>query len=93
MESGVLDANPDADGCVEIDLDKVVEYIVKEAHKDEIGDYNPEEIFFIVQGEMEYAEEVGSYACCRTSAEWVEMASRCQTSVICLSPFSFFMRS
>ena len=58
-ESGVLDAKPDADGCVEIDLDQVVAYIVKEAHKDEMGDYNPEEIFFVVQGEMEHAESLG----------------------------------
>ena len=58
-ESGVLDAQPDADGCVEIDLDKVAEFIVKEARKDEMGDYNPEEIFFVVQGEMKYAESLG----------------------------------
>lgn len=58
-DSGVLDAQPDADGCVEIDLDKVAEFIVKEARKDEMGDYNPEEIFFVVQGEMEYAESLG----------------------------------
>ena len=58
-ESGVLDAQPDADGCVEIDLDKVAEFIVKEARKDEMGYYNPEEIFFVVQGEMEYAESLG----------------------------------
>ena len=58
-ESGVLDAQPDADGCVEIDLDKVAEFIVKEARKDEMGDYNPEEIFLVVQGEMEYAESLG----------------------------------
>ena len=58
-ESGVLDAQPDADGCVEIDLEKVTDFIVKEARKDEMGDYNPEEIFFVVQGEMEYAESLG----------------------------------
>ncbi|MGN0257886.1 MAG: hypothetical protein ACI4CA_05910 [Bacteroides sp.] len=58
-ESGVLDAQPDADGCVEIDLEKVADFIVKEARKDEMGDYNPEEIFFVVQGEMEYAESLG----------------------------------
>ncbi|MGN0309958.1 MAG: hypothetical protein ACI4C3_05145 [Bacteroides sp.] len=58
-ESGVLDAQPDADGCVEIDLEKVADFIVKEARKDEMGDYNAEEIFFVVQGEMEYAESLG----------------------------------
>ena len=58
-ESGVLDAQPDADGCVEIDLEQVADFIVKEARKDEMGDYNAEEIFFVVQGEMEYAESLG----------------------------------
>ena len=45
-----------ADGCIEIDLEKIVDYIVKEAKKDEMGEYDPEEILFIVQGEMEYAD-------------------------------------
>ena len=58
VESGVLDAQPDADGCVEIDLEKVVDYIVKEAHKDGMGEYDPEEILFVVQGEMEYTESL-----------------------------------
>lgn len=55
-QSGILEAQPDADGCIEIDLEKIVDYIVKEAKKDEMGDYDPEEILFIVQGEMEYAD-------------------------------------
>lgn len=58
VESGILDAQPDADGCVEIDLEKIVDYIVKEAKKDDMGDYNPEEILFVVQGEMEYTESL-----------------------------------
>ena len=57
-ESGILDADPDADGYVEIDLDKVVDYIVKEARKDEMGEYDPEEILFVVQGEMEYGDSL-----------------------------------
>ena len=57
-ESGILDVAPDEDGCVEIDLGKVVDFIVEEAHKDGIDDYDPEEILFIVQGELEYAESL-----------------------------------
>lgn len=57
-ESGILDAVPDADGYVDIDLDKIVDYIVKEARKDEMGEYDPEDILFIVQGEMEYADSL-----------------------------------
>lgn len=57
-ESGILDVNPDAEGYIEIDLGQIVDYIVKEAHKDEMGDYDPEEILFIVQGEAEYTESL-----------------------------------
>ncbi len=59
VESGILDADPDEDGYVNIDLDKVVEYIVKEAKKDEMGEFDPEEILFVVQGEMEYGNSLG----------------------------------
>ena len=40
-ESGILDAQPDEDGYVDIDLEEVVAYIVKEAKKDEMGEYDP----------------------------------------------------
>ena len=58
VESGILDAQPDTDGYIEIDLEKVVDYVVKEAKKDEMGEYEPEAILFIVQGEMEYCDSL-----------------------------------
>lgn len=58
-ESGVLDSQPDGEGYIDIDLEKVVEYIVAEAKKDEMGEYDPEEILFVVQGEMEYGNSLG----------------------------------
>ena len=54
-----LDAQPDEDGYVNIDLEEVVAYIVKEAKKDEVGEYDPEEVLFVVQGEMEYGNSLG----------------------------------
>jgi hypothetical protein len=57
-ESGMLDAEPDEEGYVDIDLEQVANFIVKEAQKDEIGTYDPEEILFVVQGEMEYGESI-----------------------------------
>lgn len=57
-ESGILDAKPDAEGYVEIDLEKIVDYIVNEAKKDEMGEFDPEEILFVVQGEMEYGDSL-----------------------------------
>ena len=58
-ESGILDAQPDEEGYVNIDLEQVVVYIVKEAKKDEMGEFDPEEILFVVQGEMEYGNSLG----------------------------------
>ncbi|MCD8292246.1 MAG: hypothetical protein LUC23_00570 [Prevotellaceae bacterium] len=57
-DSGVLDAEPDADGCIEVDLEKVAAFIVKEAKKDGIGEYDTDEVLFIVQGELEYGESL-----------------------------------
>lgn len=54
--SGVLDAQPDQDGCIDIDLERVVAHIVKQAKKDKMGTYDPEDLLWVVQGEMEYAE-------------------------------------
>lgn len=59
VESGILDAQPDEDGYIDIDLEKIVDYIVKEARKDEMGEYDPEELLFVVQGEMEYTDSLG----------------------------------
>ena len=57
-ESGILEAQPDDEGYVEVDLEQIVDYIVKEAKKDEMGDFDPEEILFVVQGEIEYGESL-----------------------------------
>lgn len=57
-ESGVLDAQPDEEGYIAIDLEQVADYVVKEAKKDEMGEYDPEEILFVVQGEMEYGDSL-----------------------------------
>ena len=59
VESGILDAQPDKDGYIDIDLEKNVDYIIKEARKDEMGEYDPEELLFVVQGEMEYTDSLG----------------------------------
>lgn len=59
VESGILDAQPDKDGYIDIDLEKIVDYIIKEARKDEMGEYDSEELLFVVQGEMEYTDSLG----------------------------------
>ncbi|MDR3118838.1 MAG: hypothetical protein LBU44_05390, partial [Mediterranea sp.] len=58
VESGILDIEADEEGYVSIDLEEVVNYIVKESKKDEVGEFDPEEILFIVQGEIEYGNSL-----------------------------------
>ena len=57
--SGCLDVEPDSDGYIEIDQDAIVDYIVKEAKKDQMGEYDLEDILFVVQGEMEFGNSLG----------------------------------
>ena len=56
--SDCLDAEPDEEGYIDIDLDKVVDYIVKESKKEGMGPYAAEDVFFVVQGEMEFADSL-----------------------------------
>ncbi|MBR3916736.1 MAG: hypothetical protein IKJ49_06300 [Bacteroidaceae bacterium] len=50
-KSGILDGN---DEYVDIDIDDIAKFIAKEAKKNNIGDFAPEELFFIVEGELAY---------------------------------------
>ena len=54
--SECLEAEPDEEGYIDIDLDEIVKYIVKEAKKDGMGPFEADDVFFVVQGEMEYAD-------------------------------------
>jgi hypothetical protein len=56
--SECLDAEPDEEGYIDIDLDKVVEFIINESKKDGMGPYEAEDVFFVVQGEMEYGDSL-----------------------------------
>ena len=42
-----------------LNQDEIVNYIVKEAKKDGMGPYDPNDVFFVVQGEMEYGNSLG----------------------------------
>lgn len=55
-ESGILDAEPDKDGFVEIDEEAVANYIVKKAMKEGMGKFAPEDLLFVVQAQMDFEE-------------------------------------
>ena len=54
--SGLLEQDPDADGFIDIDTDEVAAAVAKQAHKDHYGDFDPEDIRWVVQAELEYGE-------------------------------------
>lgn len=56
--SGILDAQPDDDGYIDIDIDAISEHLAKQAKKDKVGEFSPEDIRWIVEGEMEYGESL-----------------------------------
>ena len=55
--SGVLEAEADADGFVDIDLQKVADYVCAKAAEQVQGDFDPAEVFFVVQADMDFQEQ------------------------------------
>ncbi len=56
VDSGLLDQEPDADGCIEVDTEAAAKHLADAARKDHIGDFDPEDLVWVVQGELEYGE-------------------------------------
>lgn len=50
-----------ADDEVDIDEDELVGYVIENARKNGFADFVPEEIQFIVQGELAYCESLGMF--------------------------------
>lgn len=57
VESGLLDEEPDAEGFVDIDTESVAKAIAERARKEKYGDFTPEELIWVVQGELEFGEQ------------------------------------
>ena len=56
-ESGVLDAEPDKNGFVDINIDAVCEYLAAKAKKEGIGDYTTAELPPFVEAQLDFDEE------------------------------------
>ena len=41
-----------------IDIDEVANYIAKQAKKDQMGEFSPEDLRWVVDGELEYGESL-----------------------------------
>ena len=46
---------------IEVDEDELVDYVVRNAKKDGAGKFDPDQIRFIVQGELEYCESINLF--------------------------------
>ena len=58
---GYMDEDLDEDEAIEVDEDELVEYVVRNARKDGVGKFEPEQIRFVVQGELEYCQSVNLF--------------------------------
>ena len=56
-DKGFLDETDD-EVDVEIDEDELIAFVVKQAQKDKVGKFSPEEVTFIVQGELAYCDSL-----------------------------------
>ena len=54
--SGVLDATPDKDGYVDVTIEKMAPELSKQGAKEKMGVFTPEEISFVIEAEMDFAE-------------------------------------
>lgn len=57
-EKGYLD---ESETQVEIDLDELTEFVIKQSLKDNVGSFTEEEIRFVVDGEIAYCDSIGMF--------------------------------
>ena len=57
----LLNDDADEESDVEIDEDELIAYVVKNARKDKMGQFEAEDIAFVVQGELSYCESIDMF--------------------------------
>ena len=57
----LLNDDADEEADVEIDEDELIAYVVKNARKDKMGQFEAEDIAFVVQGELSYCESIDMF--------------------------------
>lgn len=50
-------AEPDAEGYFDIDLDELTDILIKDAKDKGVGEWQHDDVFFVIQGEIEYNEQ------------------------------------
>ena len=54
VSSGILDGNGDE---VDIDMEKVAQYICQQADKEKKGKLDPQDVFFVVEADLDFQEQ------------------------------------
>lgn len=54
---GIFDQEPDEDGCVDVDLDAIADYVCRQARKEQVGEFEHDDILLVIQAEMDYSEQ------------------------------------
>lgn len=55
-ESDILDQKPDAEGYIDIDMEAISRHLAQKAKKEGMGSFDPADLLFVVQGEMDFQE-------------------------------------
>ena len=53
-DSGILES---ADDEVDIDLQQVANAVTEQAQRDKVGTFNPEDVYYIVEADMDFQEQ------------------------------------
>lgn len=56
-ESGLLDAQPDKDGYIDIDMEAVADHVCRIAKEEHGLELNPSDVFFVVEADMDFQEQ------------------------------------
>lgn len=60
-EKGFMDEDSDGEALVDIDEDEIIAYVIKSSKKDKVNKFSPEEVAFIIQGELAYCDSLGIF--------------------------------
>jgi hypothetical protein len=58
---GLFESDDDDDAVVEFDEEELIQFVIKNAQRDEVGKFVAEEIAFIVQGELAYCDSINLF--------------------------------
>ncbi len=54
----LLDKHSGSEEEIDIDVEEVAKYVARQAKKDKMGEFDPEDLRWVVDGELEYGESL-----------------------------------